>query len=160
GLPFLPARGPALSSPSSSPGVEPPEGSGVTALAPLNGPTKRAGGSRPNIKPGSGFTEICRAWGDHHRRGGVLVSALAARASGLMVIHCDSVDWFSHRFGPGTERGRTGWQLADLLLGELIDRLTPEHVVVISDHGAAPVQTFIRIHEALYRAGLCSQRPA
>jgi predicted AlkP superfamily pyrophosphatase or phosphodiesterase len=72
----------------------------------------------------------------------------------FVVVHCDSVDWFSHRFGPRTTAGGVGWQLADDLLGDLVDRLQPESVVIVSDHGVTEVTAFVLIHDAVHRAGL------
>lgn len=145
GLPYLPAAAPPGS---------------VSTIAGLRGPTKHGGGSRPAIRPGMTFDQVCQAWQDHHRTWASTVTARIEEPHELVLVHCDSVDWFSHRFGPGSERGRSGWRLADALLERLLGSLSPEQVVVLSDHGSAPVSGFVRVHEALFRAGLSACRPA
>jgi hypothetical protein len=152
GLPFLPA------------GLSSLDGAGPVVLAGLRGPTKRSGGSRPHIEPGADFDDVVAAWQRHHAVWAASVWAASVQSAvpgtlDVAFVHCDSVDWFSHRFGPGTERGRFGWRLADALLGDVLDRLAPEHLVVVSDHGSAPVRAFVRVHEALFRAGLAGRRP-
>lgn len=145
GLPYLP--------------VTPPAGSAAT-IAGLRGPTKHGGGSRPAITPGLPFEQVCEVWRDHHRGWASTVTSRLDGPHDLVLVHCDSVDWFSHRYGPGSEPARQGWRLADALLGQLLDGLSADRMLVLSDHGSAPVRGFVRIHEALFRAGLSGCRPA
>lgn len=151
GLPFLPADVPPAD-------IRVRETT-ASVLGGLVGPTKRAGGSRPHIPAGTDPADAERRWREHHRRWAAAVAA-AAEHTELALVHCDSVDWFSHRFGPADDAGRIGWRLADEFLGEVTRRLSPRRTLVVSDHGSAPVRCFVRLHEALYRRGLIAVGPA
>jgi hypothetical protein len=136
--------------------VPPGEGPWGRALAGAGGPTKSAGGSRPRLPAGVDVAEAFVRWQEHHNRWCQQVTAASAGVE-VALVHCDSVDWFGHRFGPSSAGGALGWTLAERLLAELTADLRPSATVVVSDHGAAPVDRVIRIHDALCAAGLMSR---
>lgn len=74
--------------------------------------------------------------------------------------------FFTDRALPGSEAEVAdmilyGYQAADRLLGLLLERLDPQgHVLVVSDHGAGPLQAYLNIDRLLVEAGLLTFRGA
>lgn len=134
------------------------EGPWGKALEGLAGPGRLTGGSRAALNGWRSADEAYRQWERHHERWArrVLLAATGAR---IALVHCDSVDWFSHRFGPSSEEAALGWKLADELLGRLMESMRPRATLIVSDHGSTDVKRVLRIHEALYRRGLSSRPP-
>jgi hypothetical protein len=128
------------------------------SLEGLAGPGRLTGGSRAALNGWRSASEAYAQWERHHERWAERVVGAASEAR-IALVHCDSVDWFSHRFGPSSEEGALGWKLADKLLGRLMESLRPRATVIISDHGSTEVKRVLRIHEALYRRGLSSRPP-
>jgi predicted AlkP superfamily phosphohydrolase/phosphomutase len=72
--------------------------------------------------------------------------------------------FFTDRACPGSEAEFAdmilyGYQAADRLLGLVLQRLSPEgHVLVVSDHGAGPLEAYLNIDRLLVEAGLLTFR--
>lgn len=122
------------------------------SLQGLGGARPMGGASRPAHVDGRDAEAATRAWQAHHQR---WVEEVVQAAAGheIVFVHCDAVDWFSHRWGPTDENAARGWSLGDTLLEALWNALGPARVVVVSDHGSATVTRVVRIHDALHRAG-------
>lgn len=123
------------------------------SLAGLRGPTKISAGSRPRLPATASFPELLSLWQAHQY---LWCDAVVQASDGhdVVLVHCDVVDWFSHRLGPHDERMVQAWRLADRLLGALVARLRPPSTVTVSDHGSCQTRAFVLAHDALASAGL------
>ncbi len=88
---------------------------------------------------------------------------LLERDAELVLVHVWQTDDAQHRHGPWSPEARAAYEHVDALLGELIAALeaTPQWsrtaVVVVSDHGFAPVSREIRLGAWLAEHGLASR---
>lgn len=139
------------------PFLENAQGPFGTSLGGLRGPTKAAGGSRPHVPSGVPLAESIPYWEQHHARWSQQV-VRAYRGHRLVIVHCDVIDWFSHRFSPADRAASAiAWALANQFAASLSIELDPRHILVVSDHGSAPLGGVVLIHEALHRAGLAEK---
>jgi predicted AlkP superfamily pyrophosphatase or phosphodiesterase len=78
----------------------------------------------------------------------------------LLLYHTLNTDYTHHMFGPRSGPGFTALELADRLLGDLIDVVDRSGlrdkttIVVVTDHGFKKVTKFIQPNVALKKAGL------
>lgn len=78
----------------------------------------------------------------------------------LLLYHTLNTDSTHHRYGPRSGPGYTALELADRLLGDLIDAVDRSGlrdkttIVVTTDHGFKKVNKFVRPNVALKKAGL------
>src|SRR5690606_28847010 len=78
----------------------------------------------------------------------------------LLLYHTLNTDATHHRYGPRSGPGYTALELADRLLGDLIDAVDRSGlrdkttIVVTTDHGFKKVNKFVRPNVALKKAGL------
>lgn len=83
---------------------------------------------------------------------------------GLMLVHFLEADHMQHRFGPNSSQARQAFEHIDMHVGTLIEALktagTAERtdVIVIGDHGFAPVHTVINVGRLLLDTGLAMPR--
>jgi len=81
----------------------------------------------------------------------------------LMTVHLVSLDHYQHNFGPGSPEARTALEQLDADVGELVAdarRVEPDvTVVVVSDHGFAPVSYDVNLGKAFVEAGLVTYEP-
>lgn len=129
------------------------------SLEGLAGPGQLSGASRPKLTKWRSCTDLYAKWKEHHKIWAKQIIA-AAEDIPLALVHCDSVDWFSHRFGPSSDEASLGWKLANELLRLLLEAFNPLFTVIVSDHGSVEVNRVIRIHQALFREGLSSKPPS
>ncbi len=84
----------------------------------------------------------------------------------LLLVHVWETDDAQHAHGPRSPEARRAFEHVDALLGELIRTLerTPDGsrttLVVLSDHGFAPVDREIRLHALFRERGLVELDPA
>lgn len=83
---------------------------------------------------------------------------IEAERPDLTALHLECLDHLEHDFGPGSPQARAGLAQLDAMLKGLIARARQAQrglsVVVVSDHGFAPVHTAINLARAFRDAGL------
>ena len=92
------------------------------------------------------------------RRAAHAAALIAAKRPDLTALHLECVDHLQHDFGPGSPQASEGLAQLDAIVGKLIAAARRElpglSVVVVSDHGFAPVRTAINLGRAFREAGL------
>ena len=83
---------------------------------------------------------------------------IAAHHPDLMLLHLECLDHSQHDFGPGSAEAHTAMAELDGIVGRLVVAVRAAipgvTIVVVSDHGFAPVNTAINLHAAFRAAGL------
>lgn len=83
---------------------------------------------------------------------------------GLMVVHFLEADHMQHHFGPDSDQARRAFEHIDGLVGAVIDALKAAgisdrtDVIIVGDHGFAPVHTVINTSRLLLDTGYAELR--
>ncbi|MBO9579687.1 MAG: alkaline phosphatase family protein [Sphingobium sp.] len=97
-------------------------------------------------------------------RANLALDLFAKERPRLTTLHLVSLDETQHREGPDTDAARAALGGIDAMIGKLIEQvhaIDPEtRIVIVSDHGQAPVERQINLGILLTKAGLETLNPS
>ena len=123
-------------------------------------------GLLPAIEQANGAT-LAPAFGEDaesdEARARLAAGIYALKRPTFFTLHLVSLDETEHKFGPGSPEATATLEAIDATVGELVAKAREAEpdlvVVIVSDHGFAPVHTSVNLTRAFADAGLLTLDP-